>query len=297
MKSDEARWPGVRHSVSDGYFELMGIRLVSGRIFGAQDRFTEAQHIGDAPKPTGVAIVSESTARTLWPDRSPIGEAMWLPDIDNVEWREVIGVVEDNQFDSIGEQPALHVFVPWTQFPTGGPRLLVRGSLDPAALAPLVRAILDEVEPGAYVDQVAMLDAIVARATAQPRFTTRVVSGFSLVALIVAAVGIYGTLSYMVAARTREIGIRLALGASARGISTSLLARGLVPALAGSVMGTAAAVLLARAFSAILFQTPALDAASVGMGALLLIVTAMTAAVGPALRAARVDPVVALRTD
>ena len=294
---DQARWPGVRHVVSDGYFDVMRIRLTSGRTFGPQDRFTEAQHIGEAPKVTGVAIVSESTARALWPGRSPLGEALWLADFDTVQWREVIGVVDDIQFHSIGQPPALHVFVPWTQSPTGRPQLLVRGTLDARALTSLVRSVVEAVEPGTSVEHVAMLDALVARATAQPRFTSRVVGGFSVMALLIAAVGIYGMLSYVVAARTREIGIRLALGASGRAISTSLLVRGVLPAIAGGAVGAAVAVLLARVFRAMLFETPALDAQSLIGGALLLMIVAALAAAGPAIRAARVDPVVALRTD
>jgi ABC-type antimicrobial peptide transport system permease subunit len=125
----------------------------------------------------------------------------------------------------------------------------------------------------------------------------RVVSGFGVVALLVAAVGIYGTLSYVVAARTREIGIRLALGAPRRRISRSMLVRGVLPAIGGSVLGISAAVLLARLFRSILFQTPALDGGSLTGAVLLLTIVAVIAAAGPALRAARVDPIVALRAD
>lgn len=296
--ADQARWPGVRHAVSDGYFDVMGIRLVQGRWFGGQDRFTEAQlNWANGRAASGVAIVSESTARTLWPGHSPLGEAIRLPDIDNVQWREVIGVVEDIQFSSVGETPALHVFTPWTQMSTGGPQLVVKGTLDPAPLTAAVRDVIESVEPGTRVDRLATLETLVDRVTAQPRFTSRVVVGFSIVSLLVAAVGIYGTLSYLVAARTREIGIRLALGAPRTAISTSLLLRGLLPAVAGGIVGMGVAVLFARVFSAILFQTPALDLPSLAGGALLLTTVAILAAAGPALRAARVDPIVALRTD
>jgi putative ABC transport system permease protein len=142
-----------------------------------------------------------------------------------------------------------------------------------------------------------MLEDLVGRATAQPRFTMSVVGGFSLVALLVAAVGIYGTLSYVVAARTREIGIRLALGAERGDVSRSLLIRGLAPALTGGALGLGAAIALARVFSSMLFQTAPLDAASLAGAAALLLVTALVASAAPALRAARVDPAVALRTD
>ena len=160
-----------------------------------------------------------------------------------------------------------------------------------------VGQIVGQVEPGTRVENVAMLESIVARATAQPRFTMRVVSGFGLVALLVAAVGIYGTLSYVVAARTREIGIRLALGASRGRITSSLMIRGVLPALAGGLIGTGVAIVLAAAFRSMFFETPTMDGASLTGGASLLLLVSIVAATGPALRAARVDPIVALRAE
>ena len=174
--ADLSRWPAVQHNVSDGYFRLMGIRLLGGRGFEAADRLTEAQLIGEQPTERGVAIVSESTARTLWPDRPAIGQALWLPDIDRAVWREVVGVVEDIQFHAVGERPALHVFVPWTQSPAQRPRLLVKASGDAAAIAPIVRSVAQQLSITSNFDQVAPLDALVSRATAQPRFTSRVVA-------------------------------------------------------------------------------------------------------------------------
>lgn len=295
--ADGTRWPGVQHIVTDGYFELMGIRVLSGRTFNVGDRFTEAQHLSSDKNERGVVVVSESTARALWPGRPPLGEALWLPDIDTTSWREVIGVVEDIQFFSVGESPALHVFIPFTQTASARPRLLVKGSLPPPELMAAVRQVVAQVEPGTRAENVAMLGSIVARATAQPRFTTGVVGGFGVVALLVAAVGIYGTLSYTVAARTREIGIRLALGATQGSIARSVMITGVLPAAAGGAVGVAAAVALAGAFRSMLFDTPPLDGASLAGGASLLLVVSIAAAVPAALRAARVDPIVALRAE
>lgn len=297
------RWPGVGHIVSDGYFGLMGIRVIGGRSFRPDDRFTAAQLIDGSLRPErGVAMVSESTARTLWPDRPALGQALWLPDLDTVAWREVIGVVEDIQFHAVGEAPALHVFVPWTQRPTGNPRLLVKpsdtpGSGSAARLAGPVREVVRTVEPGTHVDQIAPLDALVARATAQPRFTSRLVASFGALALFLAAIGIYGTLSYLVNARMAEIGVRLALGARRADIMSNVLWRGLLPALAGGGVGLGIAVALARTFRALLFEVEPLDPASFAGGALLLGLAALAAALGPAYRASRVDPVRALRAE
>jgi putative ABC transport system permease protein len=294
---DDARWPGVQHHVTDGYFELMGIRLVTGRTFGPADRFSESQVNGTEKRPDhGVVVVSESTARMLWPDRPAIGEALWLPDIDRVAWREVIGVVEDIQFHAVAEAPALHVFVPWTQTSTGRPRLVVKGT-GSASIAPVVRQIVQAVEPGTQIDQVASLEALISRATAQPRFTTRVVTAFGALALLLAAVGIYGTVSYLVGARTREIGIRLALGASRGEILSHTLWRGLLPAIVGGAVGIAVAMALASTFRALLFEVEPLDVSSYVGSATLLVLVALAAALGPARRASRVDPAVALRTD
>ena len=299
--TDVTRWPGVEHIVTDGYFQVMGVRLVAGRVFDQSDRFTEAQVNWRGKTERGVAIVSDRTAKTLWPGRSAVGEAIWLPDVDNVGWREVVGVVEDMQFHAVGEPPALHVFVPWTQHTTGRPRLVVKAaSTQPgsaARLAPAVREIVQRVAPGSTVDQVLPMEVLVARATAQPRFTSRTVAGFGLLALLLAAVGIYGTLAYLVSAGTREIGVRLALGAPRAAIVTGVLWRGLLPALAGGLVGLALAMALARTFRALLFQIAPLDVASLGGGALILAVVAIAAALGPAMRASRVDPVTALRSE
>jgi putative ABC transport system permease protein len=225
-----------------------------------------------------------------------IGQSLWLPDIDSVPWREVIGVVEDIQFHAVGETPALHVFVPWTQTSTGRPQLVVRSTLSGGGAA-TVRQVVDSVEPGTRMDNITTLDALVGRATAQPRFTTRAVAAFGVLALLLAAVGIYGTLAYIVSARTREIGIRLALGASRRDIMSRVFSRGLVPAACGGLAGIGLAIALARAFQSLLFEIQPLDAGSVIAGSLLLLAVAVTAALGPARRASRVDPVQALRAE
>ena len=295
---DDARWSGVRHVVSDGYFALMGIRRVSGRLFEAADRFTHEQLIDSSKNPGhGAVVVSETAARTLWPDRPAIGQALWLPDIDTVAWREVVGVVEDIQFHAVGEAPALHVFVPWTQMPTGSPRLVVRGAASAASLIEVVKSVVRSVEPGTRIDQIAALDDLFLRATAQPRFTTRLVAAFGGFALLLAAIGIYGTLSYLVGARTREIGIRLALGASPGAIMSNVLRRGLIPAFAGGAIGLGLALVLARTFRTLFFEVAPLDIGSLAGGAAILVLVATAAALAPARRASRVDPSVALRAE
>ena len=296
--SDDRRWPSVQHNVSNGYFQTMGIALVSGRLFDDSDRFSPTQLVDSAVRPPyGSAVITESLARTLWPGTPAVGQALWLPAIDNVGWRQVVGVVEDIDFHAVAEVPIHHVFVPWTQLPTGNPRLVVKGTGTGAALAPVVRAVLQEVDPGTHVDQVIPLDALVGRATAQSRFTSRLVGLFGALALILAGVGIHGTLAYLVRARARDMGIRVTLGASRRDILVRTLSNGLAPAIVGFLLGTAAAAALARAFGALLFDVSPLDARSLAVGGVTLLLVALAAASGPARSAARVDPLVALRTE
>jgi predicted permease len=291
-------WSAVQHSVSDGYFDAMGIRLLSGRTFGGDDRFTAAQLISVDGRPErGVAIVTDSTARALWPGQSPVGQALWMPSIDNVEWREVVGVVEDIDFHDVAEAGVHHVFVPWTQYPTGAPRLIVKGTSAGLGLVPGVRAVLQEVEPGTRVDQVVSLEDLIARATAQPRFTSGVVTLFGLAALLLAAVGVHGTQAYVVRSRTREIGIRVALGATRKTLLRQTLMAAVVPVLIGTAAGIAIAVAVARAAAAMLFNVSPLDAGSILAGAVILTAVSLVAAAGPARRAARVDPLVALRAE
>ena len=295
--TDPGRWPAVQQNVTDGYFGLMGIRLLAGRRFGPEDRFTEAQLTLKERPDRGVAIVSAATARALWPGRSAIGESIWLPDADLISWREVVGVVEDFQFHAVGEVPVLHVFVPRTQLSTGRPHLLVKGTGEPAAITATVRAVVEEVEPGTFVDRVMPLEALVSRATAQPRFTSRVVAAFGGLALLLAAVGIHGTLSLLVAARTREIGVRLSLGAPRREVVASVIRRGLMPAVGGGALGLAVAAVLARGFRALLFEIEPLDVGSFAAGAAVLLVVTLVATLGPARRVSRIDPARALRTE
>ena len=297
--TDPARWLVIHHKITEGYFDLMKISMGRGRPFGPQDRFTQAQMTSSDVRPeAGAVIVSESTARALWPGEAAVGQALWLADnTDNVRWREVVGVVADLQFDAIGEAPAMHVFVPWTQDSASARVYVLAATRDADASGPVARSVVQTVAPGAAVDRITSLDALVSRATAQPRFTSRVVAAFGALALVLAAVGIYGTLAYLVGARTREIGVRLALGAPRHGILIDVLRRGLMPAIAGGAIGLAAALGLARAFRALLFEIAPIDPVSIAAGAAALLVVAAVAAIGPAWRAAGVDPVRALRAE
>ena len=298
---DGRRWPAVSHRVTNGYFDVMGMRLIEGRRFDVRDRFTDIQMTAEEAADRashGVAIVTQSVARALWPGQSAIGQSLWLPDtdVDNIP-RTVVGVVDDLQFRAVGEDAALHVFSPWTESSSGLPRLIVRTSGDPAAIVPAVRAVLQSVSAGTRVDQIVTLDDLFSRTTAQPRFTSRIVALFGGVALLLAAVGICGTQWYIVGVRTRELGLRLALGASRGWIVSNVLWSGLTPALAGGVIGLAIAAGLGRVFRSLFFGMATVDVASLVGGAVVLAIAAAAAALGPAVRASRVDPIIALRSE
>jgi len=294
-----ARWSIVRHSVTDGYFALMGMRLVEGRFFDAQDRFTPTQLSPGARNDRGIVVISESVARTLWPGQTAIGQAIRLPAGDNVAWREVIGIVNDIQFHAVGEVPTMHVFVPYSQSPIPAVRLLAKVTRDRgrAAVNAAIRQAVQAAAAGTRIDQVASLDQLVSRATSQPRFTTHTVATFGVLALVLASIGIYGTLSFIVAARTREIAIRVSLGGSWRGILREVLKGGLAPALIGWVLGIAIASASARAFASLFFRSESLDVGAYALGATLLLLASVAAAIAPAIHALRVDPSTVLRAE
>jgi predicted permease len=297
--ADDVRWSAIEHRVTPGYFDLMEIPQLAGRAFTPQDRFTEAE-MNDSSKrpPRGVAIVSAHTARTLWPGESPIGRAIWLPDSDNVAWREVIGVVGDLQFGAIGQQPGLHVFVPWLQNSASARvYVFVKGSGERDVTSALARELVSGTAPGAIVDDMTSLDSLTARATAQPRFTSRVVLLFAALALALSAVGIYGTLSCIVSSRVKEIGIRLALGARRRDIFGSVLMRGMLPAVGGTAVGVVVGLVIANTFRALLFDIGAVDPIAVGTAAVILAIVGCATAAVPAHRASRLDPVDTLRVE
>jgi predicted permease len=294
---ESPRWSGVRHSVTDGYFALMGVQLLEGRVFDARDRFNLSQLGPDSDNDRGVVIVSERVARTLWPGRTAIGEALWLPTADNVRWREVIGIVEDIQFHAVGEAPGMHIFVPYSQTPVPAVRLLVKRTGDGATVNAEIRQAAQAIAPGTRIDQVASFEDLVSRATSRPRFTARTVAASGVLALILASIGTYGTLSFIVAARTREIAIRMSLGESREAVVRDVLALGLTPVLLGCLVGMVVAAAIARAFASLFHQFEPLDVGSYAAGTTLLLLTSLVAAVAPAMRALRVNPSTSLHVE
>ncbi len=282
---------------SGGAFRALEIPLVEGRLF--DDR--------DGPDGQMVAIVSRSFAERYWPGEDPLGKQVNGGGMDNF-WKirdhtfaTVIGVVGDVRFGGLGDQAPRTVYFPYRQRPfrlaNGGGSLVVKAAAgDPASLVPALRSALSAADPDIPI-RMSSLPAIVHRSLGERRFLTLVMGGFSLLALILAIVGIFGVVSYSVARRTREIGIRVALGAEPSSVLGMVVRRSMGMVLTGLVVGIVASLLLARTMSSFLYQVGAADPVAFTGGVALLAVTALFASLIPARRGTRVDPIVTMRAE
>jgi len=296
QRADEARWPIQLHSVMPHFADVLGVQIVRGRRFSETDAFSEAE-ITSPARPAGVAIVSESLAAKIWPDQDAIGKPLHLPGQDQSPFREVVGVMRDAQFREVGGDPSFDVYVPWKQFTTGRPRLIVKTAADPAAMAATVRAAVLAENPATIIDRVIPVDTLYRRATSQPRVTSQLVAALGALALALAGVGVYGALSTLVHARAREIAVRMALGATPAHTWWHTLKTGLTPVVAGTIAGAAVAMLLVAAVRSLLFGVSAVDAWSLAIAAAATFAVALIACAEPAWRAARTQPLKVLRGD
>lgn len=270
-----------------GAFAAIGAPLVRGRLFSAEDG-------RGGPL---VAIINDTMARRLWPDADPIGRRFRFgPPEANLPWFTVVGVVGDMRREGLEREPIAQMFEPLAQNPSRLATLLVRTSGDdPRRMAEAIRAAVHRVDSRVPVYGVTTLDQRIGGSLAQRRFQTSLVVGFSIVALLLAAIGIYGLIRYSVATRTHEIAIRMAIGAQTGDIFRMVVREGLMLAASGLAIGLVAAVLVSRAGASLLFGVTATDALTFAtVPALLALVTA-AACYFPARRAMKIEPVAALR--
>lgn len=278
--------------VTPGYFEAMHERLVRGRFFTA----------ADAAHGALVAAINETMAREYFPSEDPIGQRIAIGG-DTTKWRTIVGVIGDVHHNSLVTPVKRKWFVPLAQWGMlfGAPRrsmtLVVRSSANPLALVSPIRRLVHDADPDVPLAHVQTMNDIVAAATRAQHFTMSVMAGFAALALLLAAVGIYGVVSYAVGQRTREIGIRLALGASVPAVSAMVLRQGMLPAGAGVALGLAAALLLTRYLRTLLYHVAPVDPLTFAAIPLLLLLVAAAAVMIPAMRASRIDPVEALRAE
>src|SRR5579864_3648898 len=275
-------------TVSPDYFRVMRIPLLQGRFFSEQD----------SPSNPNVAIISETLARRYFPNQDPIGRQMrfgFLPN-GNVS-REIVGVVGDLRDVALSQKPGPMMYVPFAQAPLYGGEVVVRSSSSASSVAAGIRQTVRSIDKDLPVTDVESFPEAVGASVAQERFRTLLMSSFSGIALILAAVGTFGVISYSASQRTHEIGIRIALGAQQSNVLRLILGQGTKLALLGLGAGAVAALPLTRLMSGLLYGVSATDPLTFGAVAIVLLGVGVTACYIPARRAMRVDPMVALRHE
>jgi putative ABC transport system permease protein len=279
---------GNRPHVTAGYFETMGIVLLAGRILDERD-------VARSPR---VAIVSDIAAKTYWPGASPIGKRLAVDwNEKGPVWQEIVGVVQSTRHFGLEATQKPEVYVPHTQSPSPYMTLVVRTQGDPAGLGAAIREKIAAIDPSLAVSGFQTMDDLLSAATSRRRFQIALVGAFAALALLLAAIGIYGVMAHMVAQRRREIGVRVALGARPRDVVTMVLRNGVSLAALGTCVGLVAALLLSHALAGLLFGVSEADPPTYAGVAVLLLSVACLSAWVASRAAARVDPQTALREE
>ena len=276
-----------RRFLSPGYFEALGVPVVAGRAFGP----------GDDAEATPVVMINETLARRHFAGEDPIGARIATdryPDEGSL-WRTVIGVVGDERIEGLATSARDELFHPIAQAPRQGLHLVAAGPGDPKALIEPIRREIAALDPDLPLYEIRTLEEIVAASVVRERFVALLVSLFAAVAAALAAIGVYGVLAYAVTRRTRELGIRMALGAAARDVFGLVLRRALAMAAAGLALGIGGALLFGRLLSGLLYGVEPADPATLGAVAAFVLALALAAALLPGRRAASVEPSTALR--
>ena len=273
-------------SVSADYFRTLGIPIVTGRTFTDQDR---------EPAPA-VAIVNATFARKYFAGQSPLDKRVRFGESGD-DWITIVAVVGDSRNVGLHDPPTPLLYLPYHSFPLPFMAFAIRSTAPTAAVSTFARGVIKGADPELPVDKIQTLGDVLKESVAEARFRTLLLGAFALMAVVLAAVGIYGLISYSVAQRTREIGIRMALGAQARQVLVPVLREGFSLALAGIVIGLAGSVAMSRGLKSFLFGIEGTDPFTYAAVALLLLSVAMLASYIPSRRALRVDPISALRAE
>jgi putative ABC transport system permease protein len=272
--------------VAPGYFATIGASIVRGRDFTGADRE------GTPP----VVVLSESAARHYWPDVDPIGRRLVMGRPDNAF--TVVGLVPDTRYRDLRDaRPSIYFPLRQSFFPFAPTKLVVRTRGTPAAAVPALRSAIEESVPGVALASAAPFDTFLEGPLAQPRLNAMLLGVFAAAALALAAIGLFGILATMVRQRTREFGVRMALGATTTDVRRMVLRRGMAVAFIGTSLGLLGALWANRLLSALLFEVSPTDAATLGGIAAVLLVAAAAASAISARASARIEPVAALRTE
>ena len=274
-------------AVDAGYFASMGIPLLRGR------NFSDAE----LREPKQVILINEALARKHFPDEDPIGRRLDVAMFEKPFWAEIIGVVGNVRYDSLIDESPPAVYFPHPDLAYPFMTLVIRTEGEPTALAPAVQREIRTLDPNQPVADVRTMDQVMSEWVARSRFNTTLLGLFAALATLLSAVGIFGVMNYSVALRTREIGLRLAVGAQPRQVLMLILKQGLVLTIFGVVLGLAAAFALTRLLSGLLFGVAAVDPATFTTISLLLVIVSLLACYLPARRAMRIDPLRALRYE
>jgi len=271
--------------VNPDYFRTMGIPLRQGRFFA------------DADRDRRVALVTVLTASRLWPGQNPLGKRFKVGDPDG-PFFEVAGVVGDVRGVALDKAPSMTVYVPYWQRKTyGGPSLAVRTAADPLAISSAIRGVIRHLDSELPVPPFQTMQQIVDESVAQRLFQMRLILVFAVAALVLASLGIYGVVSYSVAQRTNEMGIRLALGANGATILLAVVRQAMTPVVAGLAAGLGVSLAAGRLLAGLLYGVTPADAATIVSVISTLAAAAVAASAIPAWRATRVDPLTALRYE
>ncbi len=272
--------------VSADYFRTLGIPLLQGRVFGE----------ADTPDTPGVVVVNETMARRYWPGQSALGRRLHLRGPDGPSF-EIVGVVADHRVQTVGEAASPYIHFAYSQRPNGYQTLIARTSGDAGVLLAGIRRELLALEPRTFFLENQTMEMQVQATLLPAKAAAWVVGVVAVVGMLLAAIGLYGVIAYSVGRRVREIGIRMALGATGGQVLASVMRRGLTVAAAGLAVGTLLAAAAAQAVSGILYRVSPADPLAWGMALTLLLAVSAAANLLPARRAARIDPSVALRTE
>ncbi len=273
--------------VGPDFFAVMGIPFLQGRGIGPQDTKSSQK----------VAVVSEAMVQKFFPTGNPIGKRFGIEGRESTEAIEVIGVVKDAKYGNLKEPFRPMAFYPYTQVPDVLGNFVVRFSGPSSAVVPQVRETIKQINRNLAVDDVVSLSDHIGRSLVQQKLIARLASFFGLLALLLACVGLYGVMSYGVARRTNEIGIRMALGARGRSVLWLVLREALVLVVIGLVVGVLASLALTKTAASLLYELKPNDPLTIAMATIVLMMVALLAGYLPARRAARVDPMIALRDE